>query len=114
MASFVGTWETKRHRQNDLANPTLITLTIAEDSTPGSLDGSYPLPGQDARLFGAVDATGNIWTARIDEIASTGDQGDVVFVLTADGNTMYGSWNSQASPGPLQPWFATRVQTTRK
>ena len=73
MPSFIGQWTTTRYSGNDPANPEMITLTITADADPNALDGAYPRPGEDARLFGPLDATGLIWTARIDERNSSGD-----------------------------------------
>ncbi|MCB1602435.1 MAG: hypothetical protein R3F18_01675 [Lysobacterales bacterium] len=109
MPSFIGQWTTTRYSGNDPANPEMITLTITADADPNALDGAYPRPGEDARLFGPLDATGLIWTARIDERNSSGDEGDAVFFLSADGSTIYGAWQSQQHGNGPQPWFGTRI-----
>lgn len=109
MPSFVGNWSTTRYSANDPTNPESITMQIAEDSDPNALDGTYARPGPDARLFGTLDGSGVVWTAQIDEVGSSGDQGTAVFFLSADGNTLYGAWQSlQHNSGP-QPWFGTRI-----
>jgi hypothetical protein len=109
MPSFLGSWNTTRYKLNDLANPEIIIINVTEDATSGVLDGSYPRPGLDARLFGPVDATGNVWIAEINEQGSSGDLGRVYFAISADGSMIHGAWlSSQHDSGP-QPWFGTRV-----
>ena len=109
MPSFVGNWTTTRYKTNDPTNSEVITVQIAEDADPNALDGTYPRPGPDGRLFGALDASGIVWTAQFDEVGSTGDQGTAVFFLSTDGNTLYGAWQSQQHNSGPQPWFGTRI-----
>ena len=109
MPSFAGQWQTTRYTGNDPENPESIVLTINVDADPNSLDGAYSRPGQDARLFGALEGSGTMWRANIDETNSSGDQGSAVFFISADGSTIHGAWSSnQHSNGP-QPWFGTRI-----
>lgn len=111
MPSFVGSWNTTRYREDDPENPESIQLAISEDDTPESenLDGAYSRPGQDARMFGALEGNGAMWRASIDEVASTGDQGDAIFFISDDGNSLYGAWSSSQHGNGPQPWFGTRT-----
>lgn len=109
MPNFAGQWQTTRYTGNDPENPEAIVLSITVDATENYLDGAYARPGQDARLYGAIEGNGSMWRASIDEISSSGDQGNVVFFISDDGNTLHGAWvSSQHSNGP-QPWFGTRI-----
>lgn len=109
MPSFVGTWNTIRYFVDDPINPENISIQITHDLDPNSLDGAYARSGPDARLFGSLDSTQTIWTANMDEVGSSGDQGTAVFFLSPDGNTLYGAWQSQQHHSGPQPWFGTRV-----
>jgi hypothetical protein len=105
----IGTWSTTRYRNDAPDTPESIELTITEDTNPGNLDGAYARPGSNARLYGAVDTTGIVWSAQIDESGSSGDSGTAVFFVSADGNTLYGAWTSLMTGQGPQPWFGTRV-----
>ena len=109
MPSFEGTWNTTRYRTAAPDAPEQIVLTIASDTTAGSLDGHYARSGQDARMFGSLDGTGYVWSASVDETGSTGDIGQAVFFLSTDGNTIHGAWTSAQSGAGPQPWFGSRV-----
>ncbi|MBK8067993.1 MAG: hypothetical protein IPK27_10300 [Rhodanobacteraceae bacterium] len=109
MPSFVGQWQTTRYSGNDPANPEPIVLTITEDASPDNLDGAYARPGQDARMFGALEGGGAMWRATIDERNSSGDEGSALFFISADGQTLFGAWSSQQHNNGPQPWFGTRI-----
>ena len=109
MSSFIGSWKTTRYSGNDPSNPESIVLTVTADASPQALDGSYPRPGTDARLFGLLDATGTMWTAQIDERGSSEDLGNAIFFISEDGTTLFGAWSSQQHNAGPQPWFGTRI-----
>jgi hypothetical protein len=107
--SFIGTWNTRRYRANDPANPDLIQIEITLDADPQSLDGAYPVPGANARMIGPMDATGVSWTATFDEGPGNLHTGVVMFVLSDDGNTIHGAWTSQQFGNEPKPWFGSRA-----
>ncbi|MBI5309248.1 MAG: hypothetical protein HZB37_13195 [Planctomycetes bacterium] len=111
MPSFVGLWNTVRYAGDNPENPESIQLSINEDAVPsnGNLDGAYARPGQDARMYGALEGNGVMWRAQIDERASSGDEGSAIFFISADGNTIYGAWTSNQHNNGPQPWFGTRI-----
>jgi hypothetical protein len=102
--SFIGEWHTWRYRSDDPTNPEEIEIRITPDSDPNSLDGTYPRPGPDARLFGGV-VGGSVWQPTIDETGSTGMTGLAVFVLSPDGNRLHGAYTVNQHGGGPQPWW---------
>lgn len=106
---FVGIWNTFRYSANSPEQVESIQVTIGEDADPTLLDGAYPRPGQDARLHGPIEGGGTMWRARFDERESSGDEGEVVFFISTDGNTLHGAWASQQHGSGPQPWFGTRA-----
>jgi hypothetical protein len=109
MPSFIGTWFTQRFRIDQPDALEQIELSITADANPGDLDGAYPRPGMDARIFGSIDGTGRVWYATIDKQGSTGLSGYARFVLSADGQRLHGAWVSTATGHDPQPWFGERV-----
>ena len=108
MPSFIGTWNTKRYRANDPSFHEDIQIAITEDSDPAFLDGAYPMPGPNARMFGQIGPNGNTWSATFDEGDNT-HTGQAMFVLSDDGNTMYGAWTGTIIGTGTHPWFGVRV-----
>ena len=102
---FVGRWLCQFYTwdDNSIAPSPPFPLTITQE-TKDTLDGTYPLPGHDAKMWGHVYHDGRTWVGTFRGLL----QGTFVFILSADNKAFHGAWVLDESEGPPQPWWGYR------
>jgi hypothetical protein len=104
-SGFVGTWICQYYdwTENQILPPPKFPLTITQE-TEETLDGTYPLPGHDAKMWGYLSHGGRLWAGTYKGI----QQGTFVFILDDNGQSFHGAWVDDEAEGPPQPWWGTR------
>lgn len=103
---FVGTWTSEFYdwKRNEILPPGRFPLIVTQES-PETLDGSFPLPGHDAKLWGHLSHEGRLWCGTFRGIL----QGTFVFILDQDEQSFHGAWVLDDAEGPPQPWWGVRA-----
>src|SRR5829696_1746048 len=62
-SGFIGTWICQYYdwTDNQILPPPKFPLTITQE-TAETLDGTYPLPGHDAKMWGYLSHKGRLWS----------------------------------------------------
>lgn len=104
-SDFVGTWICQYYdwKENQILPPPKFPLTITQE-TEDTLDGTYPLPGHDAKMWGYLSHGGRLWAGSFRGIL----QGTFVFILDDDKQSFHGAWVLDEAEGPPQPWWGVR------
>lgn len=104
-SDFVGTWICQYYDwpENQILPPPKFPLTIMQE-TPDTLDGSYPLPGHDAKMWGYISHEGRLWAGTFKGLLV----GTFVFILDDNKQSFHGAWVLDAAEGPPQPWWGVR------
>ena len=106
-SDFVGTWICQYYdwTKNEILPPPSFPLTITQE-TVETLDGTYPLPGHDAKMWGYLSLEGKLWAGTFKGI----QEGTFVFILDNSKQSFHGAWVDDDADGPPQPWWGVRQQ----
>lgn len=106
-SDFVGTWICQYYdwTKNQILPPPSFPLTITQE-TAETLDGTYPLPGPDAKMWGYLSHEGRLWAGSYKGI----QEGTFVFIMDNSKQSFHGAWVDDEADGPPQPWWGTRQE----
>ena len=103
---FVGKWLCQFYTWDDNSiGPTPpFPMTVTQESAE-TLDGTYPLPGHDAKMHGHLSHDGRLWVGTF--IGKL--QGTFLFIISENNrNVFHGAWVLGDKEGPPQPWWGYR------